>query len=44
MSVGGKVTLGKEKEETTLVGLMQILLGIKTKKTNTVDSTATNGW
>jgi hypothetical protein len=53
MSVGGEVTPEREMGgdttpgmggDTTPVGLTQILLGIKMKKTYAIDSAATNRW
>jgi hypothetical protein len=43
MSARGEVAPGGEREDTTPVGLTQILLGQKIKKINAVDSAGTNG-
>jgi hypothetical protein len=41
-SIEGEAVTGREKNETTSVGPMQILLDQKIKKIRTVDSTAIN--
>jgi hypothetical protein len=43
-SAGGEATSERKREETTLIGLVQILLGRKIKKIYAFDSGTINEW